>query len=187
MRRAIWILLALALNGVPVGAQVMKCVNNATKAVTYTDGACAPGTTSTLTMREQTAEEIQTERAQAQQALQQKYQRQQYEAATQPQYAPVQQSGPAISPYECDLARRNLDTANSARTVKSNTEGLRAEMNMKCFGTGRAGKIEQARAGAPRVIINNPPPVHSPPATMTHCAGAYCYDNQGSTHFMPRR
>ena len=62
------------------------------------------------------------------------------------------------------------------------------EMNIKCFGTAEASKIERARAGAPRVTVVNPhPPVNLHPPIITHCAGGFCYDNQGGTHHMPAR
>lgn len=169
--------------------QVIKCIDpQQERRVAYTDGACPAGWRPALIERERTAVEIQQERQRAQQAIADKNRRLQRErfeadinAAQEP--APAVTQGPAINQFECERARRNAET--SASSITSRRPGdkyAEREMNIKCFGTAEAGKIERARAGAPRVTVVNP---HPP--TITHCAGAYCYDSQGGTHLMPGR
>jgi len=81
--------------------------------------------------------------------------------------------------YTCNLARRNADTtASSTSTDPKRVQLADREANIACYGTAKAGEIEQARAGATKVIINhNTQPALRPARVITHCAGAYCFDN----------
>jgi len=89
-------------------------------------------------------------------------------------------------PYTCNLAKRNADTtASSSNADPKRVELAEREANIACYGTAKAGEIEQARAGATKVTINNNPSVYRPQSFITHCAGAYCYDVLGGRH--PRR
>lgn len=91
--------------------------------------------------------------------------------------------------YSCNLARRNAETtASSAHADPKRVELAEREANIACFGTAKAGEIEQARAAAPKVVVKTVATrvVQQPPRFITHCAGAYCYDNLGGRHLRPR-
>ena len=106
----------------------------------------------------------------------------------QPQHSPGVQiiAGPApfvADAYSCNLARRNADTTASSSTADpKRVEIAEREANIACYGTSKAGEIEEARAGATKVIINNTRAVQGLSRFLTHCAGVYCYDNLGGKH-----
>lgn len=84
---------------------------------------------------------------------------------------------------ECDRARRNADTTASSFTADpTRVEIAEREVNIACYGSAKAGEIEQARAGATRVIIHDTQPVFRAPRLITHCLDAYCYDALGGRH-----
>ena len=101
---------------------------------------------------------------------------------------PDAQSPAAPPPFvanatECERARRNADTTASSLTANpKRVEIAEQEVNIACYGSAKAAEIEQARAGATRVIIRNPRPVLRAPRFVTHCLGAYCYDDLGGRH-----
>jgi len=84
---------------------------------------------------------------------------------------------------ECERARRNADTTASSITADpKRVELAQMDVNITCYGSARAGEIEQARAGATRVIIHNTRPVLHAPRFITHCLGTHCYDDLGERH-----
>lgn len=96
---------------------------------------------------------------------------------------------PAIPPpfvanvTQCERARRNADTTASSFTADpKRVELAEREVNITCYGSAKAGDIEQARAAATRVIIHSPRPVLRASRFITHCLGAYCYDSLGGQH-----
>ncbi len=86
--------------------------------------------------------------------------------------------------YTCNLARRNADTtASSSSADPKRVQLAEREANIACYGTVKAGEIEQARAGATKVIINpDTQPALRPSRFITHCAGAVCFDYLGGRH-----
>lgn len=83
----------------------------------------------------------------------------------------------------CERARRNADTTASSFTADpKRVELAERDANITCFGSAKAAEIEQARAGATKVIIHNPRPVLHAPGFITHCLGSYCYDDLGRRH-----
>jgi len=83
----------------------------------------------------------------------------------------------------CDLARRNAATTASSFTADpKRIEFAEREANIACYGTTKAGEIEQARAGSTQVIINNSRTILRPSSFITHCSGVFCYDTLGGRH-----
>jgi Domain of unknown function (DUF4124) len=137
---------AAVLFSLTAQAQVRKC-QNAEGKVVYSDQACPAGMTSSAVNTRPNTMSNSEERAMM------------GRESDQPQYLQTQGGGgsAAINQYECERARRNFETSSSSVTSKrQNNEAARAEMNQKCFGTAEAGKIERARAGAPRITVVNP-------------------------------
>ncbi len=84
---------------------------------------------------------------------------------------------------QCERARRNADTTASSFTADpKRVELAQQEVNIACFGSAKAGEIEQARAAATRVIIHQARPALRPPRFITFCRGAFCYDDLGGRH-----
>lgn len=84
---------------------------------------------------------------------------------------------------ECERARRNADTTASSITADpKRVELAQTDVNITCYGSVRAGEIEQARAAATRVIIHNTRPILHAPRFITHCLGTHCYDDLGGRH-----
>ncbi len=107
------------------------------------------------------------------------------------QNAPGTQTPATAPPFvanatECERARRNADTTASSFTADpKRIEFAQQEMNIACYGSAKAGEIEQARAGATRIINRNTRPALRTPRFVTHCRGAYCYDDLGGRHLRP--
>lgn len=158
-------------------ANVYKCKGPDGKTV-YTDEACGRNATRLSNLDTNTLPAIQL--------------------AKQPQLPPaVLGSGPGLPdrqipatprPFmanatECERARRNADTTASSITADpKRVELAQMDVNITCYGSARAGEIEQARAGATRVIIHNTRPVLHAPRSTTHCLGTHCDDERGERH-----
>ncbi|MFT4241033.1 MAG: DUF4124 domain-containing protein [Acidovorax sp.] len=190
------LLVCLAAAGLGLGAQaqVVRCTDTRTGKVTYTNGACASGTTAREVEARKTPEEIQRERELAAEALERKQQRLQAEAhaaqtealrsaerdrsrAAQAAAAPQPQDY-ARSP-ECAQSRRQLDlVANStSRTPYEQDvrmEAAQRQVDLDCLGPQGAAEVEKARAAQPRVVVVPPVvrpqpvvPVNPPSTTPT--------------------
>lgn len=167
--------LTAALLGGAAQAQVVRCTDTRTGAVTYTDGECAQGSKAREVQARQTPEEINQERAQAAQALAQKQQRQQAEAAqarldaerdAQRQREQAERAAaarPALPDYarspECARSRRKLDLAAASIGTASAFDGQDArlqtaqrQMELDCLGPEGYANIEK----------NRPPPLPQP-------------------------
>ena len=191
MRLSLRTLLPLAtaaLLGGAAQAQVVRCTDTRTGAVTYTDGDCARGSKAREVQARQSPEEINQERAQAAQALEQKQQRLQAEAAQArldaerdalrqreqaERAAAARPSAPdyARSP-ECTRSRRNFDlAASSTSTFDGQDPRLQAaqrQMELDCLGPEGYANIEKNRPlplPQPVVVYPRAPfyPLHSPP------------------------
>lgn len=174
---------AALLSG-PLQAQVVRCTDTHTGAVTYTDGDCARGSSARKVLARQTPEEILQERAQAAQALAEKQQRLQAEATAaqlaaerdaqrqREQAARAAVARPALPDYarspECVRSRRKLDLAASSSGVSSfegqdpRLQAAQRQMELDCLGPEGYAEIEKNRpSSAPTVWY---PSAHLPPA-----------------------
>lgn len=174
-------LAAASLLSVAASAQVVRCTDARTGAVTYTDGDCNPGTRVREVQARQTPEEIAQERAQAAQALEEKQQRLQSEAATQQlenerqsqrqrdqaaRAAVVTAANPsqayARSP-ECARSRRNFEfAASSAGSLRydqdAQMQAAQRQMELDCLGPEGYANLEKNRPPpAPAPIVVYPP------------------------------
>ena len=157
--------------GAPAQAQVLRCTDTRTGAVSYTDGACTPGSQAQEVAPRRSEEDMERDRAQAAEALARKQQRLDAEAAAErldaarnARQAQQQQrttpSDPARSP-ECTSARRQLQ-AVSARPGSGATDprllAAQQQMELLCLGAARYAELEKDRAA------RQPGGVVAPPA-----------------------
>ncbi len=170
------LMLAFTLGGNAL-ADVYKCKGTDGKTI-YADEPCGRHATRLSNLEANTLPAIPVTRPQppAPSAMQGTAQSQDSQAAAAP-------SRFVANATECDRARRNADTTASSFTADpKRVELAEREVNIACFGSARAGEIEQSRAGATRVIIHDPRPVLHPPRFITHCLGAWCFDDLGGRH-----
>ncbi len=160
-------------------AQVLRCTDARTGAVSYTDGVCKTGSEVQEVEPRRSEADIERGRAQAAEALARKQQRLQNDlAATRlqaerdaqraQQYQQQQQqrapeADPARSP-ECASARRQLE-ATSARPGSGAADprllAAQQQMELVCLGAARYAELEKDRAARqPGVVFA--PPVWSP-------------------------
>lgn len=171
----IFFLFAVTLCGT-ANADVYKCKSPAGKTI-YSDEPCGRNAEVLSNLGANTLPAM-TVPAQSQRPMQ-----------PQPQRPPEAQVAPApatfvADPYTCNLARRNAETTASSSSADSKRVQIaEREANIACYGTAKAGEIEQARAGATKVIIKPETQYVRPPSRfITHCAGVYCFDNFGGRH-----
>lgn len=170
---------AAALLSLDAPAQIVRCTDARTGAVTYTDGNCATGTRTREVQARQTPEEIAQERAQAAQALEQKQQRLQVEAAAQQLEAARQaqrqreqaaRAAAAQTPAqayarsaECARSRRSFDlVASSAGGARydqdARLQAAQRQMELDCLGPEGYAEVEKNRsAPLPAPIVVYPP------------------------------
>lgn len=186
-------LLSLALASLcscAASAQIVRCTDARTGAVTYTDGDCATGTRAREVQARQSPEAIAQERAQAAQALTQKQQRLQTEAAAQQledkrqaqrQRDQAARAAAAQTPAqayarspECARSRRNFDlAARSAGQGRydqdTRLQAAQRQMELDCLGPEGYAAVEKNRpAPPPQPIVVYPayppyPPAHGHP------------------------
>lgn len=179
---------AALLGGAAAQAQVVRCTDTHTGAVTYTDGGCARGSSAREVQARQTPEEIHQEREQAAQALAEKQQRLQAEAEAarlaaehgarrqreQAERAAAARPAPpdyARSP-ECTRSRRTFDLAASSSTSTfagqdSRLQAAQRQMELDCLGPEGYAAVEKNRpSSTPTVWYPSPPPptLHPRPA-----------------------
>lgn len=90
------------------------------------------------------------------------------------------------SQFECERAQRNAaTTASSIHPDRGAIAAARRQADVICFGPARAAELERERirAAALRDAQDTPPPA-AHPATITHCAGGFCYTDRGDA--LPR-
>ena len=172
------ILATVSLWGAAATAQVVRCTDARTGAVTYTDGECAAGTRPREVQARQTPEAIAQERAQAAQALAERQQRLQAEALAQQlegerqaqrqrdqaarAAAPTPAQAYARSP-ECARSRRNFDlaasSASSARyAANAPLQAAQRQMELDCLGPEGYATVEKNRPAPPPLPIVVYPP-----------------------------
>ena len=169
--------LGVAGLGLAAQAQVVRCTDARTGKVTYTDGACASGTTAHEVEPRKTPEELQRERDLASEALERKQQRLQAEAEAErtealrsaerdrAQAARAAAAAPQPQDYarspECARSRRRLDIVASglARTPyeqDARLEAAQRQVDLDCLGPQGYADVEKARANQPRVLVAPP-------------------------------
>lgn len=128
--------LVFALVCSTASAQVYRCTDPATKAITFSDAPCVGGK---QVARKRTAEELSLDAERADISRQRTQlanerdamRRQQAQAPAQTRSAPSQ---PAIDPVACQRAKRELSIASNIKTENTTTRMNRAiiEVNMAC-------------------------------------------------------
>ena len=178
-------LAAASLLSFAASAQVVRCTDIRTGAVTYTDGECKPSTRAQEVQSRQTPEEIAQERAQAAQALEGRQQRLQVEAAAQQLEnerqaqrqreqaaravaAPADRSQAYARSPECARSRRNFEFAtSSAGSLRydqdAQLQAAQRQMELDCLGPEGYANLEKNRPPpAPAPIVVYPPPQWNP-------------------------
>ena len=181
-------LAAASLLSLTAAAQVVRCTDARTGAVTYTDGDCYPGARAREVQARQSAEAIAQERSQAAQALAEKQQRLQIESAAQQLEAERQAqrqreqaaraTAAQIPPQayarsaECARSRRNFDVAaSSAASLRYDQDApmqaAQRQMELDCLGPEGYANVEKNRPPPPPIVVYPPPrwypPSWSPP------------------------
>ena len=170
-----------SLWGAAASAQVVRCTDARTGAVTYTDGECTAGTRAREVQARQAPEAIAQERAQAAQALAERQQRLQTEAAaqqlenerqTQRQRDQAARAAAAQTPAqayagspECARSRRNFDLAASSARYEQNArlQAAQRQMELDCLGPEGYAALERNRPAPqpPPIVVYPPyPPAH---------------------------
>lgn len=162
----------------PGHAQVLRCTDARTGAVTYTNDVCPSGSSVREVEPRKTPEEIARERAQAAEALERKRQQLQLESAAQTQEErqkaleererkrAAQAAKPSAHDYAhsaaCARSRRNLDvlasSLGSTYEDQARLEAAQRQMDLDCLGPEGYAEVEKARAlrpetSAPPVIV----------------------------------
>ena len=162
---------ALALP-VQAQAQVLRCTDARTGAVSYTDGDCRTGSKVQELEPRRSNEDIERDRAQAAEALARKQQRLQndlaaarLEAERDGQRAQQQQqlraieADPAGSP-ECTRARRQFEAVSVRPGSGADDPRLQAaqqQMELVCLGAARYAELQRDRAARQPGVVVVPP------------------------------
>lgn len=169
---------------VGVHAQVVRCTDERTGQVTYTDGTCARGNAVQEVQAAKTLQQIQQERALAAQALELKQQRLQQEAlqaqaneqaqrAADAQrqreratLAPVPPSATHAQSAQCAQSRRQLqavfnDNSRDAYEMALRTETLQRQVDLDCLGPQAYAELERLRTAQQPLVIS-PSATHRP-------------------------
>ncbi len=178
-RASLALALACATGLLPLAtshAQVLRCTDARTGAVTYTNDACPSGSSVREVEPRKTPEEIAHERAQAAEALERKQQQLQAESAAQAQEErqkaleererkrAAQAARPSAHDYAhsaaCARSRRNLDvlasSLGSSYEDQARLEAAQRQMDLDCLGPEGYAEVEKARALRPEPSV---PPV----------------------------
>lgn len=181
LKEAVFVCLMAA--GLVAQAQVVKCVDRKSGAVTYSDGGCAANQSGTQILDRKSPEELAMERQRYDEGMRRKWAEQQRDAqieaqrtANQPRYAgaPQAQGGGG---YECRLAQQELETVSSITTLPRDTKAARVaianqKMNAACNSN--------APNPAPQPVIVAP--IAQVGRIITNCNPGFCYDNVGTTY-----
>lgn len=144
-------------------AQVYKC-KDASGHVTYSNMGCQTSHSGQAIMRERTFEEKMAEREQAYEEEVRKRERRRAKAEQQ-----------AIE--DAALAEEHARQAAAASAVSSYSQRLQ-QRNASVSSNFERPKT-RAERGLPPLRNSTQPPS---PTDITHCAGGFCYDNQGGTY-----
>ena len=154
-------------------AQVLRCTDGRTGAVSYTDGTCRAGSKVQEVEPRRSNEDIERDRAQAAEALERKQQRLQNDLAAarleaernaqraqqQQQQQRAAQADPARSP-ECASARRQLEAVSVRPGSGADDPRLQAaqqQMELVCLGAARYAELQRDRAASQPGVVVAPP------------------------------
>ena len=153
-------------------AQVLRCTDGRTGAVSYTDGTCRAGSKVQEVEPRRSNEDIERDRAQAAEALERKQQRLQNDLAAarleaernaqraqQQQQQRAAQADPARSP-ECASARRQLEAVSARPGSGADDPRLQAaqqQMELVCLGAARYAELQRDRAASQPGVVVAPP------------------------------
>lgn len=177
------LVLALATACCSAVAQVYRCPDKATGKLTYSDAPCSDGQ---QIVRQRTPEErlLDAERADlARQRTQLSNERaavqqQQRDLASQPRHSGPSQ--PAIDPFLCRKAEREVNVASNTQT--GSPADKRRRMNAAIIAMNNAcGKNTELIQEPSRTVVTGSP-VAPRPTSMTHCNEGFCYDNAGGVY-----
>lgn len=169
-----WVALSAPLQA---HAQVLRCTDARTGAVSYTDGICKAGSKVQEVEPRRSEEDIERDRAQAAQALARKQQRLQNDLAAagleadrdaqraqqqqnqQQQQQRANQTDPAGSP-ECTRARRQFEAVSVRPGSGADDPRLQAaqqQMELVCLGAARYAELQRDRAARQPGVVVVPP------------------------------
>ena len=153
-------------------AQVLRCTDGRTGAVSYTDGTCRAGSKVQEVEPRRSNEDIERDRAQAAEALERKQQRLQNDLAAarleaernaqraqQQQQQRAAQADPARSP-ECASARRQFEAVSARPGSGADDPRLLAaqqQMELVCLGAARYAELEKDRAARQPGVLGAAP------------------------------
>lgn len=166
------------------GAQVIRCVEPKTGAVTYTDGKCSGTQRGAEVVPQSTPDQIRQERAQSQEALRRNQQEQAAIAAREAanaartRYAEQADTNQADKSQsaECKRALSNLDVVQRSITNKNGVPGARAIVNVEC------GTNINIDGNSRRARSHDPMSMPMQPSVITSCDAGGCWDNMGGRY-----
>ena len=173
---------SVALPGL-VQAQVYRCTDGGR--TSYSHIPCASGATRVVNTRPNTIDRS-SEREHHQRLIRQGEERE----VEQQRYARPAVSAGRIDQMACNNARRDVDAAVSSMQTEM-SRGKRADRHRNgieaaqikadaACGTTTASRVPRDK---PKYAERNSPALGTPPpSVMTHCAGGFCYDNQGGVY-----
>ena len=165
---AAWVALSAPAEG---HAQVLRCTDARTGAVSYTDGDCRTGSKVQEVEPRRSSEDIERDRAQAAEALERKQQRLQNDLAAarleaerdgqraQQQQQRAAQADPARSP-ECTRARRQFEAVSARPGSGADDPRMLAaqqQMELVCLGAARYAELQRDRAASQPGVVVAPP------------------------------
>lgn len=177
------VVLALATACLSAFAQVYRCPDKATGKLTYSDAPCSDGQ---QIVRQRTPEEqlLDAERAElARQRIQLSNERaavhqQQRDVVSQPRYSGPSQ--PAVDPFLCRKAEREVNVASNTQTGSPTDK--RRRMNAAIIAMNNAcGKNTELIQEPSKTVVTGSSDAPRP-TSITNCHGGFCYDNTGGVY-----
>lgn len=187
----------------PAAAQVMRCTDQATGKVTYTDGDCRRGEAVREVEARKSPQEIAQEREQAAEALERKQERQQTEALQRREAQQAERAARSVRPdpaqsMECLSARKNLQDVlatlgQGMYDEQTRLDAAQRQADLACLSPAEYARTERSRGyrsiysppryyGPPMVAVPPRPVAPAPRGQITHCNVFRCYDSQGGVH-----
>ncbi|MET1116673.1 MAG: DUF4124 domain-containing protein [Comamonas sp.] len=193
-------LAALGAFSAPAQAQVLRCTDARTGAVSYTDGSCDTGGKTQQVLPARSAQALALEREEAAQAVARKEQllrEDRAAAALVPPPAappPASQETPRCGPSRQQLQALLARPGRDASVYSQQLAAAQQQVELDCLGPQAYRELAQARSqtaapAAPVIVVPAlrplrplPPVVQPPRPQMRHCNVFRCYDQQGNVH-----
>lgn len=183
-------------------AQVLRCIDPANGQVSYTDGQCLKGHSTTEIVPQRSTDEVVRDEELARTARE-RWDAEQKAAATAPAPAPIQsgQTDADRRKASCDAARGALHNLTSNKESSPTAiDAAQRNMEMQCLGPEAYAALERIRANAlapnESTVIMPPPPLMQPPHAVPrppkeaeqklNCNVFRCQDQYGRTTPAPR-